>query len=238
QGRRRPQEVSPRGRRRPRRTMGLLALKRLVSVRQDRKTRSRCGTSIAPVAKRKCSPCQQQDDTRHQAAKRRRRSVPELPKDIWDHILSLLPLRDAARAGCVSRALSSSWTRLPNLTFTRETLGLTGNACRKRELARTFENRVYRVLRKHSGGGVKTFKLHHCGSGFNIRDLNRWLQIAVTPGIEEVVLSVLMVYYFLWSSESYCSGHQCHPKYYFDHQFLLHYVYNIQKNSGIVEVFF
>uniref|UniRef100_A0A453L4J6 F-box domain-containing protein n=3 Tax=Triticinae TaxID=1648030 RepID=A0A453L4J6_AEGTS len=194
QGRRRPQEVSPRGRRRPRRTMGLLALKRLVSVRQDRKTRSRCGTSIAPVAKRKCSPCQQQDDTRHQAAKRRRRSVPELPKDIWDHILSLLPLRDAARAGCVSRALSSSWTRLPNLTFTRETLGLTGNACRKRELARTFENRVYRVLRKHSGGGVKTFKLHHCGSGFNIRDLNRWLQIAVTPGIEEVVLSVLMMF--------------------------------------------
>uniref|UniRef100_A0A453L3Z0 F-box domain-containing protein n=1 Tax=Aegilops tauschii subsp. strangulata TaxID=200361 RepID=A0A453L3Z0_AEGTS len=191
---RRPQEVSPRGRRRPRRTMGLLALKRLVSVRQDRKTRSRCGTSIAPVAKRKCSPCQQQDDTRHQAAKRRRRSVPELPKDIWDHILSLLPLRDAARAGCVSRALSSSWTRLPNLTFTRETLGLTGNACRKRELARTFENRVYRVLRKHSGGGVKTFKLHHCGSGFNIRDLNRWLQIAVTPGIEEVVLSVLMMF--------------------------------------------
>ncbi|XP_037442337.1 uncharacterized protein LOC119310821 isoform X1 [Triticum dicoccoides] len=154
-------------------------------------TRSRRGTSIAPVAKRKRSPCQQEDDAR-QASKRRRHSVPELPEDIWDRILSLLPLRDAARAGCVSRALLSSWTRRPNLTFTEETLGLAGNACRKPELARTFQNRVYRVLKKHSGVGVKTFKLHHCGSGFNIRDLNRWLQIAVTPGIEEVVLSVPM----------------------------------------------
>lgn len=149
-------------------------------------------------------------------------------QDIWDRILSLLPLQDAARAGCVSRALLSSWTSCPNLIFTRETLGLTGNACGKHERAQTFKDRVDHVLKKHSGIGVKTFKLHYCGSGYNDRYFNRWLQIAVTPGIEEVILSVPMVYYFLWSSESYCSGHQCHPKYYFEHQFLLHYVYNIQ----------
>ena len=37
---------------------------------------------------------------------------------------------------------------------------------------------------------MKTFTLQYFGSCINPSYLNRWLEIAITPGIEEVVLSV------------------------------------------------
>ena len=45
-------------------------------------------------------------------------------------------------------------------------------------------------MRKHSRTGVKTFTLRYCGSSIDASYLNRWLEIAITPGIEEVVLSI------------------------------------------------
>ncbi|KAF7059440.1 hypothetical protein CFC21_066346 [Triticum aestivum] len=169
--------------------MGLMALSRLMSMRRDRrhrKIKSR-SMSIASAAKRKGSPGRQVDNPR--GRKRRRYSVPDLPKDIWHDILSLLPLTDAARAGCVSQTFRSSWRSHPNLTLSMETLRLDGHTCREDKLGRIFTNRVDHIMRKHSGG-VKTFKLHYCGSFFDSSYLNRWLEIAVTPGIEEVILSM------------------------------------------------
>ncbi|KQK03389.2 hypothetical protein BRADI_2g07548v3 [Brachypodium distachyon] len=112
-------------------------------------------------------------------------------QDIWHDIHSLLPLPDAARLGCVSRAFLSSWRCHPNLTFSMKTLGLVRrNALyQEHKLAQSFTNRVNRIMKKHSGFGVKTFQLETCGDDFTPSDLDRWLQIAVTPGIEEVKIS-------------------------------------------------
>ncbi|XBH92827.1 hypothetical protein VPH35_083875 [Triticum aestivum] len=88
-------------------------------------------------------------------------------------ILSLLPLTDAARAGCVSQTFWSSWRCHPHLTLNRETLGLIGNACGRDELGRIFTNRVEHIMKKHLGG-VKAFKLRYCGSFFNKSYLNRF----------------------------------------------------------------
>lgn len=169
--------------------MGLMALSRLVSMRRDRRHRKIQSRSmwVASAAKRKGAPGRQVDKPR--GRKRRRYSVPDLPKDIWHDILSLLPLTDAARAGCVSHTFLSSWRCHPHLTLSKETLGLIGNACGRDELGRIFTNRVDCIMKKHSGN-VKTFKLRYCGSFFDSSYLNRWLEIAVTPGIEEVILSM------------------------------------------------
>uniref|UniRef100_M8BUD5 Uncharacterized protein n=1 Tax=Aegilops tauschii TaxID=37682 RepID=M8BUD5_AEGTA len=150
-----------------------------------------CTMSTASADKRKGSPGQQDDDPQAQGRKRLRSSVPDLPKDIWHHILSLLPLPDAARAGCVSQTFRSSWRSHPNLTLSMETLRLDGHTCREDKLARVFTKRVNRIMRKHSGG-VRTFNLsyNYLRSFLDTSYLNRWLEIAVTPGIEEVKLSM------------------------------------------------
>ncbi|CAM0951931.1 unnamed protein product [Alopecurus aequalis] len=175
--------------------MGLLALNRVMSIQQDRRHRQiqsrdyNCSTAVV-ARRRKGKPRQQDDNPR--GRKRMRRSVPELPKDIWIDILSRLPLQDASRAGCVSRIFLSASRCHPNLTFTEGTLGLNGKVRGRDKRTRIFTNRVDNIMRKHSGAGVKTFTLCNWGSPIDASYLNRWLKIAVTPGIEELVLSVFI----------------------------------------------
>lgn len=107
-------------------------------------------------------------------------------QDILCHIHSLMPMRDSARVACVSRAFLHAWTRHPNLILTRETLGFTGA---NGDITRSFTNIVDQILKKHSGNGVKTLQLDifHCHD-LNPCYLNDWLQIGITPGIENVTL--------------------------------------------------
>ncbi|XP_044374468.1 uncharacterized protein [Triticum aestivum] len=166
--------------------MGMLALNRLLPVRQDRrrrKTQSR-SMSIASLSGKKSSI------GHPQGGKTRRCPGPDLPQGIWDDILALLPLQDAVRAGCVSHTLLSSWRCRPDLTFSNETLGLDGNVYGSNKLARVLAKRVDRIMKKHSGIGVKKFELHYGGSSLKSSYLDRWLRIAVAPGIEEVILLV------------------------------------------------
>ena len=114
-------------------------------------------------------------------------------QDIWCHIHSLMPMRDAARVACVSRAFSRSWRCHPKLEFSEEALGLNGNQYGKIEKARDFTSKVDYILEKHSGIGLKVLKLQ-IASVYDVKDcchldhLDSWLQIAVKPGIEELNL--------------------------------------------------
>uniref|UniRef100_A0A0E0LMS8 F-box domain-containing protein n=1 Tax=Oryza punctata TaxID=4537 RepID=A0A0E0LMS8_ORYPU len=47
-----------------------------------------------------------------------------LPEDIQYHIHALLPMRDAARAACLSCGFLSSWRFYPKLIFNTRTLGI------------------------------------------------------------------------------------------------------------------
>ncbi|KAL6844608.1 hypothetical protein ACP4OV_025267 [Aristida adscensionis] len=103
-------------------------------------------------------------------------------RDIWQQIHSLMPLRDAARAACVSRAFLRSWRCHPNLTLKKKEVGFID-----------FTNKVDKILRKHSGVGVKKLNLEFTDYfTANIRNyyLDSWLQIAVTPSIEELTLKL------------------------------------------------
>ncbi|KAF8729594.1 hypothetical protein HU200_017541 [Digitaria exilis] len=70
-----------------------------------------------------------------------------------------MPMQYAARVACVSQAFLRSWRHHPDLTFTEETLGLKKKAWRKDERAKYFTSKVDRILRNHSGIGVKKLKL-------------------------------------------------------------------------------
>ncbi|KAF8660212.1 hypothetical protein HU200_057778 [Digitaria exilis] len=83
-----------------------------------------------------------------------------------------MPLRDAAYSACVSPAFLRSWRCHPHLNFTRKTLCL-----------------VDQILKNHSGIGVKTLNLGIPDScKVDTCRLNRWLQIAIAPGIQEVTI--------------------------------------------------
>ncbi|KAM3391308.1 hypothetical protein ACQJBY_012776 [Aegilops geniculata] len=113
----------------------------------------------------------------------------KLPVDIMHHIYSLLPLRDAARAACVSHGFLLFWRCYSNLTFNVSTLGL---ARKKSEDWGIFLiDIVDRILRNHSGNGVETLDL--CLLSCENMDpsyLDRWLQIAVRSGIKELKLEM------------------------------------------------
>ncbi|KAM3406497.1 hypothetical protein ACQJBY_000537 [Aegilops geniculata] len=156
------------------------------------------GISIPSGSKRTRSSCEQDDYS--QGAKTMRFSGPDLPEDIWCHIHALLPLPDAARAACVSHEFLRSWRCRPNLTFSQETLGVNLTYCERtlrtgeEKLALKFTKIVDEIMKKHTGIGVKTFKLQYCGSRIYTSRLKSWFKIAVNPGLEELVLSLPEVY--------------------------------------------
>lgn len=169
--------------------MGMFALNRLMSLQRDRQRRrlqirARCGLNTSR-GRRKGSPCQQGGDGKSQAAKIMRSSIPDLPEEILFLIHCLMPMRDAARAACASRAFLHSWRFHPNLIFNEDTIGLKING-----RGENFHHKVGRILRKHSGIGVKTFNLDYSNMcGFDgSRYFDSWLQIALKPGIEKLTL--------------------------------------------------
>lgn len=69
-----------------------------------------------------------------------------------------MPMRDAGRAACLSRAFLRSWRRHPNLIFNKDTIGM-----KKNSYGENFHHKISRILRNHSGISLKTFKLDYSG---------------------------------------------------------------------------
>ncbi|TVU43584.1 hypothetical protein EJB05_10064, partial [Eragrostis curvula] len=121
-------------------------------------------------------------------------SEPKLPEEIWCHIHSLLPMRDAARAACVSKDFVRSWRFRPHLTFNKETLGL--DHIKHRDQMRHFTNIVDNILKNHSGIGIKSLKFDFgVGNDKEFLDhLDSWLQSVIKPGIQELELYMPLGY--------------------------------------------
>uniref|UniRef100_A0A0D9XFA2 F-box domain-containing protein n=1 Tax=Leersia perrieri TaxID=77586 RepID=A0A0D9XFA2_9ORYZ len=190
--------------------MGMLALRNLMAMQRQRQRRRHRRKAqarvITSVDKRKGRLLQGSDSS--QGGKRSKYSGPDLPEDIWYRIHSLMPLPDAARAACVSQAFLSSWRRHPNLILTKKTMGLEQKSYRKVGMAGNFTSTIDHILRTHSGIGVKRLKLNiiYDHRNLSICYLNKWLQIAITPGIEEITLLLPSKYSFPCSLLSGGSG--------------------------------
>ncbi|KAM3299105.1 hypothetical protein ACQJBY_040538 [Aegilops geniculata] len=136
----------------------------------------------------KASPCQQGGTSQTEEC-----SQPNLPEDIWHHIHSLMPLKDAARAACLSRSFLSSWRCHSILILNWEAFGLDVSVDYK-ETARAFRNKIDHILENHSGTGVRILKLRFVPNDkAKDRDyIDKWLHKAVKPGIEELTLTMSM----------------------------------------------
>ncbi|CAL5008950.1 unnamed protein product [Urochloa decumbens] len=149
-------------------------------LRRHRRRNGRLNRSIASVDKGTGSTS---GHVCSQAAERTMCSIPALPEDILHRVHSLLPMRDAARAACSSHAFLRSWRCRPIITLNKDTIGSNANAPKK-----NFCCIIDNILRNHSGIGIKIFKLELYGIFYACHYLDRWLQIAVTPGIEKLTL--------------------------------------------------
>ncbi|CAL5073500.1 unnamed protein product [Urochloa decumbens] len=188
--------------------MAMLALTRLMAVRRRRQKRQRqrrriqardglISTGAATAREGSGSPCEQ--DGNSQGGKPASYSGPTLPENILYHIHSLLPLRDAARAACVSHAFLNSWRCRPNLNFSIETLGLEANEYgADKATVEEFTKNVDHILKRHSGIGLKTLDIDvyflrfdvdpQDGNNANPCHLDSWLRLALTSGVEELIL--------------------------------------------------
>ncbi|CAM0949203.1 unnamed protein product [Alopecurus aequalis] len=111
--------------------------------------------------------------------------------DILSHIHSLMPMRDAARAACLSRVFLNSWRCYPNLTLDTETLGIHLDTPEEDKISSDFVSRVDHIMQNHSGKGLKKVKIHtHPCRNLHPSYVDRWLQIAISPGIEEFELQI------------------------------------------------
>uniref|UniRef100_A0A0D9XFC6 At1g61320/AtMIF1 LRR domain-containing protein n=1 Tax=Leersia perrieri TaxID=77586 RepID=A0A0D9XFC6_9ORYZ len=138
------------------------------------------------VPKRKGSPCQQDDDSQDD---KRIRSGVDLPEDIFWYIHALMPLRDAARAACVSRSFLQSWRCYPYLSFSKETIRLDNHEFTVDETTRDLISKTSHILHNHSGIGVKKLELVFFGcTNVDFSYFDSWLNKVVKPGIEKLTL--------------------------------------------------
>ncbi|KAK1662709.1 hypothetical protein QYE76_050868 [Lolium multiflorum] len=126
-------------------------------------------------------PSQEDDNGDIQAGKIIRSSIPDLPEDILLRIHSLMPMREAARAACISHSFLHSWRCYSNLIFNKDTIGLKKTSC-----GENFHHKIDRILRNHVGISLKTFKLDYSGMcGFDGTSyLDRWLQLLLNRGLK------------------------------------------------------
>lgn len=104
-----------------------------------------------------------------------------------------MSMRDAACAASVSRGFLRSWRFYPNLIFNIETLGINGDSHNINEITSDFICRIDNIMLNHAGIGVKTFRLrtYPCDN-VHPSNVDRWLQVAITPGIKEFELRMSM----------------------------------------------
>ena len=110
-------------------------------------------------------------------------------QDILHHIHSLLYVQDAARLACVSRVFLRSWRCYSNLILDDDILGLTDNKLEDKEIK--MINKVDKILEHHHDNVVKVKTLSldlNRYKNINFSYLDRWLQISVKSGIEELNL--------------------------------------------------
>lgn len=112
-------------------------------------------------------------------------------QDILHHIHACMQMQDAAQAACVSHSFLRSWRCYPKLILSIDSLRIKEDASRKDETRTEFISRVDQILQNHSGMGVKMFSLHtYPCSDLHPSFVDRWLQTAITPGIEKFELSM------------------------------------------------
>uniref|UniRef100_A0A453CQN1 Uncharacterized protein n=1 Tax=Aegilops tauschii subsp. strangulata TaxID=200361 RepID=A0A453CQN1_AEGTS len=142
-------------------------------------------------AEREAQTCRESDILQGAPKRRQGIELDKLPEDMLHHIHSLMPVKDAGRAACVSKRFLHSWRCYSNLKLNKRTLGLIGDKFEGNEIYHI--NKVDQILNSYSKNGMKVkslkLDLFHCSSASAFH-LDRWLRIALKSGIKELSFSL------------------------------------------------
>uniref|UniRef100_A0A0E0M318 At1g61320/AtMIF1 LRR domain-containing protein n=1 Tax=Oryza punctata TaxID=4537 RepID=A0A0E0M318_ORYPU len=97
-----------------------------------------------------------------------------------------MPLRDAARAACMSRIILRSWRCYLYLIFSEELLRLQKSAFSDDERTRNLISKVNHILQNHSGIGMKKLELLFYGCTYV--DFSYLASQGCYKGFEELTL--------------------------------------------------
>ncbi|CAM0954035.1 unnamed protein product [Alopecurus aequalis] len=115
----------------------------------------------------------------------------KLAEDVLHLIHSLLLVRDAARAACVSGAFRHTWRCYSKLIINYYTVGVTNIKYDSEERNINLVDKVNKILKNHYHKGVKVETLNldisPC-SNIKASCLDRWLRRTIKSGIKEVNL--------------------------------------------------
>ncbi|CAL5009906.1 unnamed protein product [Urochloa decumbens] len=117
----------------------------------------------------------------------------DLVEDIQTIILSLLPLKEAARTSLVSRSWRMDWRQHPNLCFDATKPRSKDKDCVKRA---KFIETVNSVIQQHSGRGLNEFRIK-CGLREESSDhIDGWIRFATAAKAKIIGIN-------LWSSRKH-----------------------------------
>ncbi|XP_025876418.2 uncharacterized protein [Oryza sativa Japonica Group] len=149
----------------------------------------------------------------------------QLPEDIWQHIHSRMPMRDAARAACVSHRFLRFWRGYPTVTIDQETLGLSSQRfwiTSEDERGEYILTKAQKVLESRLSGStivqslkldLSTFRKAIVSATVAGGLLDCWLRAFVKPGIVDI--TVLLPKCEDDDDCYYYYGHDCLPEYTF-----------------------
>nr|AAP53491.2 expressed protein [Oryza sativa Japonica Group] len=145
--------------------------------------------------------------------------------DIWQHIHSRMPMRDAARAACVSHRFLRFWRGYPTVTIDQETLGLSSQRfwiTSEDERGEYILTKAQKVLESRLSGStivqslkldLSTFRKAIVSATVAGGLLDCWLRAFVKPGIVDI--TVLLPKCEDDDDCYYYYGHDCLPEYTF-----------------------
>lgn len=112
-------------------------------------------------------------------------------QDILHRVYSLMPLKDAARAACVSHGFLRCWRRYPILILNNKTIGLIKRKLSLDDMESYAVSKIDHIIKSHSGIGVKVLKLQlFACPNISAAVLDKWFVTVIKPGIEELSLEM------------------------------------------------
>uniref|UniRef100_R7W9R0 Uncharacterized protein n=1 Tax=Aegilops tauschii TaxID=37682 RepID=R7W9R0_AEGTA len=184
-------------------------------------------------AEREAQTCRESDILQGAPKRRQGIELDKLPEDMLHHIHSLMPVKDAGRAACVSKRFLHSWRCYSNLKLNKRTLGLIGDKFEGNEIYHI--NKVDQILNSYSKNGMKNVntpmlpdKLLHlkslkivlngsgpCSPVYDTFSLASFLD--ASPALESFILRIernAIIHYYDAGGDAYPRGK---PAYQHDH---------------------
>nr|XP_033514188.1 F-box/FBD/LRR-repeat protein At1g13570-like [Nicotiana tomentosiformis] len=107
----------------------------------------------------------------------------EMPGNIIDHILELMPIKDAAKTSVLARKWRYIWCMHPNIVLDKLT-------CRKfsTNSLRVLDNTINKILLQHIGNIIKFVLDFSQVDLLPLTDINMWIRYVITKGVRDLTL--------------------------------------------------